>query len=53
VTSAAQRRGFNDAITRFWGFAAPAYNLPFLQQWVYRRRTTKWLVSYARTPPRA
>lgn len=33
---AAQRRGFNDAVTRFWSFAAPAYNLPFLQQWVYR-----------------
>jgi SAM-dependent methyltransferase len=31
-----QRRGFNDAVTRFWGVAAPAYNLPFLQQWVYR-----------------
>jgi len=31
-----ERRGFNDAITRFWGVAAPAYNLPFLQQWVYR-----------------
>jgi ubiquinone/menaquinone biosynthesis C-methylase UbiE len=36
VTAAVQRRGFNDAVTRFWGFAAPAYNLPFLQQWVYR-----------------
>ena len=36
MTAAAQRRGFNDAVTRFWGFAAPAYNLPFLQQWVYR-----------------
>jgi len=36
VTAAAQRRGFNNAVTRFWGFAAPAYNLPFLQQWVYR-----------------
>jgi SAM-dependent methyltransferase len=36
VTVAAQRRGFNDAVTRFWSFAAPAYNLPFLQQWVYR-----------------
>jgi ubiquinone/menaquinone biosynthesis C-methylase UbiE len=34
--TAAQRRGFNDAITQFWGVAAPAYNLPFLQQWVYR-----------------
>ncbi len=31
-----QRRGFNDAVTRFWSFAAPAYNLPVLQQWVYR-----------------
>jgi ubiquinone/menaquinone biosynthesis C-methylase UbiE len=36
VTVAAQRRGFNDAVTRFWGLTAPAYNLPFLQQWVYR-----------------
>ncbi|HEY3995949.1 MAG TPA: methyltransferase domain-containing protein [Mycobacterium sp.] len=36
MTAAAQRRGFNDAVTRFWGFAAPAYNSPFLQQWVYR-----------------
>jgi len=36
VTVAAQRRGFNEAVTRFWGFAAPVYNLPFLQQWVYR-----------------
>jgi ubiquinone/menaquinone biosynthesis C-methylase UbiE len=36
VTAAAQRRGFNDAVTRFWGWAAPAYNLPVLQQWVYR-----------------
>jgi ubiquinone/menaquinone biosynthesis C-methylase UbiE len=30
------RRGLNDAVTRFWSFAAPAYNLPALQQWVYR-----------------
>lgn len=30
------RRGLNDAVTRFWSFAAPAYNLPILQQWVYR-----------------
>ena len=36
MTQTPQRRGFNDAVTRFWGFAAPAYNLPFLQQWVYR-----------------
>jgi ubiquinone/menaquinone biosynthesis C-methylase UbiE len=36
LTVAPQRRGFNEAVTRFWGLAAPAYNLPFLQQWVYR-----------------
>ncbi len=36
MTQAPQRRGFNEAVTRFWGVAAPAYNLPFLQQWVYR-----------------
>jgi ubiquinone/menaquinone biosynthesis C-methylase UbiE len=36
VTQTPQRRGFNDIVTRFWGVAAPAYNLPFLQQWVYR-----------------
>ncbi|WP_156687445.1 class I SAM-dependent methyltransferase [Mycobacterium sp. Marseille-P9652] len=32
----APRRGLNDAVTRLWGFLAPAYDLPFLQQWVYR-----------------
>jgi hypothetical protein len=36
MTPTVQRRGFNDIITRFWGVAAPAYNHPFLQQWVYR-----------------
>jgi ubiquinone/menaquinone biosynthesis C-methylase UbiE len=36
VTETPQRRGFNEFVTRFWGVAAPAYNLPFLQQWVYR-----------------
>jgi ubiquinone/menaquinone biosynthesis C-methylase UbiE len=36
MTQAPQRRGFNEFVTRFWGVAAPAYNLPFLQQWVYR-----------------
>ena len=29
-------RQFNSAVTRFWSFAAPAYDLPFLQRWVYR-----------------
>jgi ubiquinone/menaquinone biosynthesis C-methylase UbiE len=31
-----QRRGWNDAITRFWSFAAPAYDQPCLQRLVYR-----------------
>ena len=31
-----QRRGFNDAVTRFWSFAAPAYDQACLQRWVYR-----------------
>lgn len=29
-------RNFNSAITRFWSFAAPIYDLPALQRWVYR-----------------
>jgi len=31
-----QRRGLNDAVTRMWSFLAPAYDLPFLQRFVYR-----------------
>src|SRR5277367_2534021 len=34
--TAAQGRALNSAITRVWSFLAPAYDLPFLQQWVYR-----------------
>lgn len=34
--TSAQRRRFNDAVTRMWGFLAPAYDLPLLQQWVYQ-----------------
>ena len=34
--TSAQRRGLNDAVTRMWSFLAPVYDLPFLQQWVYR-----------------
>ncbi|MGV0992199.1 MAG: class I SAM-dependent methyltransferase [Mycobacterium sp.] len=29
-------RRFNDTVTRFWTAAAPLYDLPFLQQWVYQ-----------------
>jgi ubiquinone/menaquinone biosynthesis C-methylase UbiE len=32
----APRRGLNRAVTRLWSFAAPTYDLPFLQRWVYR-----------------
>lgn len=31
-----QRRAFNDAITRFWSFAAPAYDTGCLQRLVYK-----------------
>ncbi|OMC48680.1 SAM-dependent methyltransferase [Mycobacterium sp. IS-2888] len=34
--TAPQRRGLNSAVTRLWSFLAPAYDLPILQQWVYR-----------------
>jgi ubiquinone/menaquinone biosynthesis C-methylase UbiE len=34
--STAPRRTLNEAVTRFWSFAAPVYDLPFLQHWVYR-----------------
>jgi ubiquinone/menaquinone biosynthesis C-methylase UbiE len=30
------RRSLNEAVTRIWTLLAPAYDLPFLQQWVYR-----------------
>lgn len=29
-------RRFNDVVTRFWSFAAPVYDLPALQRWVYQ-----------------
>jgi ubiquinone/menaquinone biosynthesis C-methylase UbiE len=34
--STAPRRTLNEAVTRFWSFAAPVYDLPLLQHWVYR-----------------
>jgi ubiquinone/menaquinone biosynthesis C-methylase UbiE len=34
--TSAQGRVLNSAVTRMWSFLAPAYDLPFLQQWVYR-----------------
>lgn len=29
-------RRFNDVVTRYWSVAAPVYDLPALQRWVYR-----------------
>jgi ubiquinone/menaquinone biosynthesis C-methylase UbiE len=34
--TAPRRRGLNSAVTRMWTVLAPAYDLPILQQWVYR-----------------
>ena len=34
--TSAPRRTLNEAVTQFWSLAAPLYDLPFLQQWVYR-----------------
>jgi ubiquinone/menaquinone biosynthesis C-methylase UbiE len=34
--TAPQRRAFNEAVTGLWSFLSPAYDLPFLQRWVYR-----------------
>ncbi|HEU4360445.1 MAG TPA: methyltransferase domain-containing protein [Mycobacterium sp.] len=36
MAGSVQRRGFNDTVTRFWSWAAPAYDAGFLQRWVYR-----------------
>lgn len=33
---AAPGRRFNHVVTRFWNFAAPAYDFPALQRWIYR-----------------
>jgi ubiquinone/menaquinone biosynthesis C-methylase UbiE len=36
LVTSAPRRTLNEAITRFWSIAAPLYDQPVLQQWVYR-----------------
>jgi ubiquinone/menaquinone biosynthesis C-methylase UbiE len=35
LVTSAPRRTLNEAVTQFWSIAAPLYDLPFLQQWVY------------------
>jgi ubiquinone/menaquinone biosynthesis C-methylase UbiE len=36
LVTSVPRRTLNDAVTQFWSIAAPLYDLPLLQQWVYR-----------------
>jgi ubiquinone/menaquinone biosynthesis C-methylase UbiE len=36
LVTSAPRRTLNDVVTRFWSIAAPLYDQPVLQQWVYR-----------------
>ncbi len=36
MAASTPRGGFNDTVTRFWSWAAPAYDAGFLQRWVYR-----------------
>lgn len=36
MTPQPRRRGLNHVVTRLWSFAAPAYDFPFLQHWIYR-----------------
>jgi ubiquinone/menaquinone biosynthesis C-methylase UbiE len=41
LVTPAPRRTLNDAVTQFWSIAAPLYDLPFLQHWVYRPAQTE------------
>jgi ubiquinone/menaquinone biosynthesis C-methylase UbiE len=36
LVTSTPRRTLNEAVTQFWSIAAPLYDLPVLQQWVYR-----------------
>ncbi len=36
VVTRVRRRSLNAAVTRLWSFAAPAYDVRFLQRWAYR-----------------
>jgi ubiquinone/menaquinone biosynthesis C-methylase UbiE len=36
LVTSAPRRTLNKAVTQFWSLAAPLYDVPVLQQWVYR-----------------
>ncbi|CAJ1505997.1 methyltransferase domain-containing protein [[Mycobacterium] kokjensenii] len=49
----APRQPFNDVVTGFWSFAAPAYDTRFLQRWVYRPAQDELIAALrARRPAR-
>ncbi len=48
----APRRTFNDAVTQFWSVAAPLYDLPFLQDWVYRPAQNEVIAALRRSGAR-
>ena len=49
----APRRTLNDAVTQFWSVAAPLYDLPLLQQWVYRPAQNEVIAALRRGGARA
>ena len=49
--SSVQRRVFNDVVTGFWSLAAPVYNLPILQGWVYRPAQTEVIAALREISP--
>jgi ubiquinone/menaquinone biosynthesis C-methylase UbiE len=48
----APRRTFNDAVTQFWSIAAPLYDVPFLQQSVYRPAQNEVIAALRRSGAR-
>jgi ubiquinone/menaquinone biosynthesis C-methylase UbiE len=48
----APRRTLNDAVTQFWSIAAPLYDLPFLQQSVYRPAQNEMIAALRRSGAR-
>ncbi|MEO6792799.1 MAG: methyltransferase domain-containing protein [Mycobacterium sp.] len=53
MTTPVPRRALNDVITRFWSWAAPAYDTQYLQRWVYRPAQSELVAALrARQPAR-
>ncbi|HET9877484.1 MAG TPA: methyltransferase domain-containing protein [Mycobacterium sp.] len=51
MTPSVQRRGLNNTVTRFWSWAAPAYDAHLLQRWVYRPAQDEILAQLRRRRP--